>query len=301
MALARDDLVRLNLDDLMASLGCGRLVSHLLRHVLGRTARAFADHMAAFDEAVGHSGELLAPARALLTDRYVRGLRSGGAQHVPARGAALFLANHPGMTDTLSLIAAIGRPDLKIIAARRPFLEALPNAAQHMIFIDANLGRRVLAAHAAAAHVKSGGAVLTFPAGCIEPDPDVAPGAAQSLEAWADSARFVTQLAPETVIVPTLVRGVIWRKTAHHWLTRLQRCPADREKRAAALQLMAMIAFNLKPTAVAVHFSAPLRGPVERGGIARQMRQLMAESGPRSGSPAEALAAWSRAPQFTAG
>lgn len=277
MTAARDTLTRLNLDDLIVSLGCAPLLARLLRPFFYIPARVFAHQMTTFDEAVGRAGELIAPARALLQARYIHGFTTGGAHHVPARGPALFLANHPGMTDTLSLIAAIGRPDLKIVAAQRPFLEALPHVARHLYFVDANLGRRVLVAHEIAAHLNRGGAVLTFPAGCIEPDPDVAPGAIQSLEAWTDTARLITRLAPETRIVPTLVRGVVWQKAAQHWLTRLQQHPSAREKRAAALQLLAMIALNVKPTAVSVTFAAPLSGPADHTAVLARMRLLLNE------------------------
>ncbi len=285
MSSPRADLIRLNLDDLIASLGCGSLLAPLLRPFFHIPARIFADQMTAFDKAVGTALELVSPARALLRTHYIRGVTIGGAQHLPAQGPALFLANHPGMTDTLTLIAAIGRPDLKIIAARRPFLEALPHASKHIFFVDANLGRRVIVAHAVADHLKQGGAVLTFPAGCIEPDPDVAPGAMQSLNAWADTARLITRLAPETLIVPTLVRGVIWRKAARHWLTRLQHEPAARDKRAAALQLLAMIALNMKPTAVSVNFAAPLHAPADLCAVIGRMRQLLGEPVSQEGKP----------------
>lgn len=294
MSGAREDLVRLNLDDLIASLGCGARLAPLLRRLLHRPARIFADHMMAFDDAVGRAGEWVTPAQALLHAHYIHGLATGGAHHVPARGPALFLANHPGMTDTLSLIAAIGRPDLKIIAARRPFLEALPNVARHVFFVDANLGRRVIVAHEVAQHLKRGGAVLTFPAGCIEPDPDVAPHAIHALEAWADSAQLIIRLAPETLVVPTLVRGVIWQKTARHWLTRLQPNTAAREKRAAALQLLAMTALDMRPTAVSVHFAAGLQAPADHSAIISRMRQLLAATA-RATAGQEAAPVWPQA------
>lgn len=280
MASSREDLIRLNLNDLIASLGCGSLLAPLLRPFFHIPARIFADQMTTFDTACGMVGELAGPARALLRKHYIRGFTTRGEPHLPVRGPALFLANHPGMTDTLTLIAAIGRPDLKIIAARRPFLEALPQVSRHIFFVDANLGRRVIVAHQVADHLKQGGAVLTFPAGCIEPDPDVAPGAVQSLGAWADTARLIARLAPETLIVPTLIRGVIWRKAARHWLTRLQHEPAARDKRAAALQLLAMIALNVKPTAVSVNFAEPLCAPANLDTVIGRMRHLLSETRP---------------------
>lgn len=297
----REDLIRLNLDDLMASLGCGAVVAPFLRRLFHRPAQVFADHMLAFDDAVARAGELVTPARSLLHTHYVRGIATCGGQYIPTRGPALFLANHPGMTDALSLMAAIGRPDLKIIAARRPFLEALPHVAQRLFFVDANLGRRVIVAHEVAQHLNEGGAVLTFPAGCIEPDPDIAADAERSLGAWGDSARLITRMAPHTQIVPTLVRGVTWQKVAQHWLTRLKREPGAREKRAAALQLLAMIALDMKPTSVSVHFAPALRAPGDRDTVAARMRQLISASATPVTTGEPALPAWPPAPQPSTG
>ena len=108
------------------------------------------------------------------------------------------------------------------------------------------------------AHLKNGGAALTFPAGEIEPDLEVYPGALDSLNNWTDSARVFMRFAPETKIVPVLVSGVIWQKTAQHWLTRLKRTRMEREKLAAALQLLAMVTRNARPTTVHVRFAKPL-------------------------------------------
>lgn len=287
-----DALTDINLDDLLASFGCAidRRLARMLRFVFRSAARAFAEQMAAFDVAVGQHGQLATPARGLLAQRYVKRLHLAGQANIPAHGPALFLANHPGMVDTLSLCAAINRPDLKILAQRRPFLESLPNTARHIFFVDDNLGKRVILAHAVAAHLRAGGAVLSFPAAGIEPDPDVAVGALQSLSSWTESARLIARLAPETKLAPVLVRGVIWDKAARHWLTRLKRTGPEREKFAAALQLLAMVTRGLRPTAPQVRFAPALAlaegdsPEVIHRAVIGQMRRMM------TGNPAPAKA-----------
>jgi hypothetical protein len=100
--------------------------------------------------------------------------------------------------------------------------------------------------------------VLTFPAGEIEPDPAVYPGAIDSLNTWTDSAAVFIRFAPETKIVPVVVSGVIWDKAARHWLPRLKQTRLDREKLAAALQLLALVARNARPNTVHVQFAKPI-------------------------------------------
>jgi 1-acyl-sn-glycerol-3-phosphate acyltransferase len=181
-----------------------------------------------------------------------------GSENIPANGSVLFLSNHPGLTDTISLFAAINRPDLKIIALHRPFLASLVNTTNHLFFIDHEPAERIHALRQVAAHLRNGGSALTFPAGEIEPDPDVYPGALESLNTWTDSASVFMRFSKDTKIVPVLVSGVIWAKTARHWLTHLKRTRLEREKLATAFQLLAMITRNARPTTVHVRFAKPI-------------------------------------------
>ncbi|MFT3893046.1 MAG: 1-acyl-sn-glycerol-3-phosphate acyltransferase [Anaerolineales bacterium] len=222
-----------------------------------KPARKFAEQMVEYDNCVGDWG-LSAGSRQTLREHYVRDVRVHGCENIPSTGATLFLSNHPGLTDTISLFAAIQRPDLKIIAIHRPFLASLVNVTCDLFYISDDTSERMRAVRQVSAHLKNGGAALTFPAGKIEPDADVYDGALDSLCDWTDSAGVFVRFAPATKIVPVFVRGVIWERTARHWLTRLKRVREDRERLAAALQLLAMIVHNERPTTIHVHFAKPI-------------------------------------------
>lgn len=255
-----ETLTEINLDDLVASFGWQDypLLAQILRNLFSNPARQFAEQMLDFDNKVGELG-LAEASRRVLQTRYVRDVRVHGIENIPATGPALFLSNHPGVADTISLFAAIRRADLKIIAIHRPFLVALKNATEHLFFIDDDPSKRMNAVRQVAAHLKNGGAALTFPAGEIEPDPDVYEGALDSFNKWMDSAAVFLRFARDAVIVPTLVSGVVWEKTARHPLTRIKRTRVDREKLAAALQLLAMVSRNERPTTVQIQFARPIR------------------------------------------
>ena len=252
-------LKKINMDDLVASFGWQDypIPAWILRKVFSRAAYEFATQMSAYDHAVGEVG-LSEASRRIIQTKYVRDIRVYGVEQIPAEGPALFLSNHPGVADTISLFAAINRADLKIIAAHRPFLVALENITRHLFFIDDDPAKRMNAVRQVSSHLKNGGAALTFPAGEIEPDPDVYEGALDSLNRWTDSAGVFLRFARDTKIVPVLVSGVVWEKTAHHWLPRLKRNRMDREKLAAALQLLAMVTRNARPTTVHVRFAKPV-------------------------------------------
>ncbi len=275
-----ETLTRINLDDLVSSFGWQGypLAASVLRRIFFSPARRFADQMVNFDNAVGESS-LAEASRKTMLENYVSDVRAHGREHLPAEGPVLFLSNHPGMADTISLFAAINRADLKIIALHRPFLESLTNTTKQLFFIDDDPAKRMNAVRQVSSHLKNGGAALTFPAGEIEPDPDMYEGAMDSLKNWTDSAGVFIRFTRDTRIVPVLVSGVIWDRSARHPLTRLKRSRMDREKLAAALQLLAMVTRNAKPTTVHVCFAKPITleevGSTDAGAIHQLVVQRM--------------------------
>lgn len=251
-------LTSINLDDLVASFGWqdAPVLASVLRGTFYAPAKKFARQMLRFDADVAAHG--LSIAAQDLFHQYAQSLEVSGAENLPASGPALFLSNHPGMVDTLALFIAIQRPDLKIIATERPFLQSLKHTSQQLIFISDDPTRRMSAVRQAAAHLKAGGAALTFPAGKIEPDADVYPGALEALQTWSESAGLFLRFAPQTPILPTFVRGVLWEKAVRHPLTRLKKIKEERERLGAAFQLLAHVVFEKRPLRVHVQFGSPV-------------------------------------------
>jgi hypothetical protein len=244
-------LTQINLDDLVSSFGWPDqpVPARALRWIFHKPAQTFAKFMLEFDSAIGERG--LVEAARLTQKRFVRDVRVFGLDRLPD-SPFLALSNHPGITDTLALFAALNRPGLKIIALDRPFLMALPNLSRQLFFVHDDPASRMKLVRQVSGHLRGGGSALTFPAGEIEPDPDVYPGAVDSLQNWTDSVGVFVRMAPETVILPVLVRNVIWDKIAKHPLLKIKKTRTEREKLAAALQLLAMVMWNAKPVTVTV-------------------------------------------------
>jgi 1-acyl-sn-glycerol-3-phosphate acyltransferase len=248
-----ETLTRVNVQDLLVSFGLenvsrGRAALEVLARL---PARRFARQMVAFDQRV---------ASVATVQGFTRKLEAHGQELLPAVGPLLVFANHPGMTDTLALFASLPRPDLRIIAAERPFLRALQHVSRHLIYVTEEANQRMAVVRAAANHLRQGGAVLTFPAGEIEPDPACMPGARRSLDNWSESMALFARLAPETNIVTAIVSGVLWPTALYHPLTRLRRQPNDRERLGATLQLLAQTALPFyRPVDIRVAYSPPRR------------------------------------------
>lgn len=254
-----DVLTDINLDDLVASFGWQKqpLLAAIVRRLFLKPARTFARQMVEYDELVGQVGLNEASCQFLKT-HYIRDLRVYGRENIPTSGPVLFLSNHPGLTDTACLFTAIDRPDLRIIAIHRPFLASLTNITKQLSYISDDASERIRAVRQVSSHLRSGGAALTFPAGEIEPDPDLHNDAMDSLNQWTDSSGVFLRFAPQTQIVPVLVSGVVWARTANHWLTCFKKTREDRERLATALQLLAMVMRDARPTTVHVRFAKPI-------------------------------------------
>lgn len=235
-----ETLTELNVVDLLDSMGLSRLRATPVRRLFRPAARRFARTAHEFDTRVGVQG--LAQGSAWLMSRMAGGLVTSGLEHVPSQGPVVILANHPGMTDTVALFTSLAsRPDLRVIALDRPFLRALPNVARQLIFLPAEEeGGRMAVLRAAARHLQDGGALLTFPAGEIEPDPATfgPQRALASLHGWSSSYTLFARLAPQTLFVPALVSHVVSPASQRHPLTLLRRTAVDKQKLAAALQVV---------------------------------------------------------------
>ena len=227
-------LTSATLDDLAAGFHL-RPDAVAVRVLMRPLARRFAARIAAFDERVARVG-LAAGARSELPV-FVRTLTTHGRDRVPSDGPLLIAANHPGVADALALQLALeSRPDLKVVALDRPFLRALPGVASRLIWVDPAHPTGTL--RPARAHLDAGGALLTFPAGGIEPDPVVASGAVESLHGWSRSTDLLTRQVPGLTLLPVAVGGVLSARALRTWFVRRARTRADREWTAATLQVM---------------------------------------------------------------
>jgi 1-acyl-sn-glycerol-3-phosphate acyltransferase len=256
-------LVTINLEDILTSLGWDQL--RFGRAVLAwpfrDLARRFAYQVLDFDRAVSEMGlqaGSLHFLQSLQDDLIIE-----GQERIPHTGPVLFLSNHPGILDTVSLFASIPRPDLRIVAAERPFLKALPSTDPRLIYVSEDAADRVKVLRAVAAQLRAGGAVLTFPAGHIEPDPAVLPGAASALANWSTSIGVFARLEPAAVLMPVIVRGVLSHHATFHPLTHLRRKPSDRERLGATLQIMSSVLWpslwpHLWKVSIQVCFGPPI-------------------------------------------
>jgi 1-acyl-sn-glycerol-3-phosphate acyltransferase len=194
----------------------------------------------------------------------------------PTHGPLLIVGNHPGIVDAMAICTVVRRDDLRILAAERLVLRLLPNILKHLIFVPDDPQRRLPAIRAAASHLRTGGSLLNFPGGNIEPDPALHPDAADCLQNWSDSPDLLARLVPELTILPVATSGVISTNALRHPLTRLYRTAKQREWAAATLQVMLP---RYRDTHVVLRFGESIRSATQPMPLViEQMRALIAQS-----------------------
>lgn len=231
-------LTQVSIDELINAFGLGhvRRGRWLLEWLFCRPAQQFAAQLVRYDQCVGTHG--LQAGGQWILERFVTSVQCVGQEHIPRTGPLLVVANHPGLYDSTLLYATIPRPDLRILAADRPFLQALPNTSRYLLTMSEDASERPRLVRSAARHLRQGGAMLLFPSGKIEPDPLVVPGALEALEQWSLSMDLFVKLVPGVQIVPAVVGGVLSPTWQRNWLARLRRREEDRRWLAATMQFM---------------------------------------------------------------
>jgi 1-acyl-sn-glycerol-3-phosphate acyltransferase len=245
-------LTRQILDELFLALGIPHpgLRRNLLQPFFFKPADRFSRIAIRFDQLVANSG-FQAAARWLLSI-YVKDTQTRDIQHVPASGPLLVVSNHPGAYDSMVIAASLPRDDLKIVATGVDFLKNLPITANHLIYTDRhNLAARGMVIRNTIRHLQKGGAVLIFPGGSVDPDPEVLPGAEAELNKWSPSLEVILKHAPETQIQPTITSGVIAQSVARNPLINIFKGTRQRRVMVEFIQVMLqtlrMRNFQLRP------------------------------------------------------
>src|SRR5438477_290501 len=129
---------------------------------------------------------------ARVVDDATGGLTVEGRERVPARGPLLVVANHPGLSDAMALVAALGREDAWIVTANYPFLRAMRLASRRFLFVSDDRSDRLSTFRSIVSRLRAGHVVLVFPAGGLELDPALSRETALgSLTEWSRSIELL--------------------------------------------------------------------------------------------------------------
>ena len=209
----------------------------MIRFLFGRAARAAAEVGIGMDRAVAKGG-LPEGARWVLP-RFVKSHEARGVENIPASGPLVIASNHPASVDSIVISAHVTRADYKAIVGDIPFFEHLPHVSECAIFAPDtnNMMGRMQVVRESIHHLNTGGALLIFPRGSIEADPEFMPNPEGDFNHWSRSLEIFMQRVPQLQVLVTIASGVISRSAMHHPLTWFRKARPDRQRIAFLYQL----------------------------------------------------------------
>jgi hypothetical protein len=230
-------------DEIAFALGLprGGWARRALGLVFRRPIRQLATIADAFDRACAERGLPQAADQALTN--WCSDIQSDGCETVPPTGPLLVVSNHPGTYDALVIASRLGRADLRIIVSDIPFLERLPDASRHFIFLDPTPEKRASAARQGIRHLRAGGALLLYGTGLIDPDPALFPQAPAELAGWSRSIELFIDRVAGLRVLPCVVSHTLSPGWARSPLRYLRRAPLDRRRIVEFGQVIQQLAF----------------------------------------------------------
>ena len=259
-------------EEVYSSLGlpAWRSVRKLLDPIIHLPAGRFSQVAARMDQYVAQYGLREAARRTL--PAFASGFRQTGAEHIPTEGPLLIASNHPGTCDGLVVTANIPRPDLKIIATGIPFTQGLPNIAEHVIYVPREGPGRANVIRQSIRHLKSGGALLIFPSGRVDPDPAIAPDPEVTFERWNSGLELILSHVPHAQLLLAMVSGVLSSNWLRHPLTWLTKESWKKNRTAEFLQIIDQM---VHPNRVDIHPTVTFGEPLQVAELTSDDRSLL--------------------------
>ncbi len=216
------------------------LVSEVLTPLFKKPIRNFAEICIGFDQRVVTLG--FQAASQWIMPNFVPGINVTVQQKIPDTGPLLIGSNHPGAYDALVIASNVPRDDLKIVVnIPLDFITEIPATLSHFLYAPHDPYIRMKVVRAAINHLKSGGALLIFASGRIDPDPITMGGAEKEFWRWSRSLEIMLRRVPETNLLITLVSNILHQRYVNHIFTRFQKERPDKQRISEFLQVMNQI------------------------------------------------------------
>ena len=254
-----------------------KLTRWMMERLVGRWLSSVLDVALEFDRQIEDVS--LTSACGWISEKCGTPVRVHGAENIPAEGPVLLVSNHPGYFEGMAITAQLPRQDLKVLVGGIPYFSNLPNMKKLIMYTDRSTERNIVALRKAIQHLRSGGAVLIFPTGHADPDPDYMEGAHQRFEDWSESLTLMMSRVPETRMVPVVVSGIIQPQFINHPLARRQSELVPRMRVAGFFQIYHQFRSEDRPplSHPRVTFGEPIDGRTlaQKAGKKRQMSLII--------------------------
>jgi hypothetical protein len=252
-------------DGATGGLGLRWLLREAATAIAGRPSERLGEVLARFDARIESAGVTTAARETTMA----LGATVDVDGEVPRSGPVVVVSNHPGAYDALALMSALGRDDVALLAAERPFLRAMPHLGKHLVFVadDGAAAHRGAATairasafglRQALTYLERGRALVQFGAGAIEPDARfVRRGDGRVLGEWGEGTGMLVQRAIRrgARIIPCFVSGVHSPRAKRLLVVRL----AERNGLTTIAPLLQATLPGFRDVVVTIRFGAPIQ------------------------------------------
>ena len=216
-------------------------------------------------------GHLQTVSRTLI-EPYTQDIRIHHAERVPTSGPVLFVANHAGIGDSISVYMASPRKDIYTLIYNQGMLTKFQEFLRYAIVVDKE--NPMLSLRSTIRHLNAGQAVLLFPRGHVEDDPALyVDSALETLSEWSTSIEFLARKVPELQVVPVAVGGMISRKAMANPIVQRYKSRDYQHFLAGTFQ---MVTPFYKDPILSIFYGEPLIGEsATLSNVQAQMRQLL--------------------------
>ena len=213
------------------------LLAKVLSPLVHKPIRKFAEMCVNFDQIVIHSGFQVA-SRWFMSN-FISDMQVEYQQEIPTKGPLLICSNHPGAYDTLVITSNLPRDDIKIIVnIPLNFIKEIPATLSHFLYAPNDPFVRMNVIRNAIKHLRSGGALLVFASGRIDPDPETMEGSEMEIHRWSRSLELMLQRVPETNLIISIVSNILHQRFINHVFTSFQKERPDKQRISEFLQVM---------------------------------------------------------------
>lgn len=279
VALYRDKII----NEICYALGLSR--NGVMRRLMGPLFKFPANRLGRIavraDNEIGGSG-LSGAARRILPDLSLNP-STRGADEIPVDGPLLVVSNHPGGFDSVAILSCIPRNDLKVLLSDVPFTRAFSAARRWFIFVPPEVMGSATTLRASIHHLKNGGALLIFPHGDVEPDPELSGGAIESIQNWSRSIGIMLREVPNVRLQAAIISGAQMPMFMASPFLKILKTAPRRQKAAEALQIIRQTIFPPRVRMnVHISFAKPIQATELAGdecmsSVISTMRRLLDE------------------------
>lgn len=212
------------------------LMRNVLKPLLNKPVQRFSEFIANVDGLIKDKGFVFAAQQAIL--KLSDEVEACGQENIPKTGPVIVASNHPGTYDGFAIVSKLPRNDIKLVVSGIPFFKNLPTASNYLIFSTLDTFVRMNAIRKSIRHLESGGILVIFPSGRIDPDPSIFPEAEGGFNRWSRSIELFIRKVPQSKLVLTITSGVLTREFVNHPFTKLFKNDHERRRIMEFMQVI---------------------------------------------------------------